>query len=68
MGHVTTDPRTLTPKLPAPKLLVGGRLVDPVEGGVLPVTNPATGERVMDAPAAGARDVDLAVKSARGVV
>jgi acyl-CoA reductase-like NAD-dependent aldehyde dehydrogenase len=60
-----TDPRTLSVRLPAPKLLVGGRLVDPVEGGVLPITNPATGEKVMDAPAAGARDVDLAVKAAR---
>jgi acyl-CoA reductase-like NAD-dependent aldehyde dehydrogenase len=60
-----TDPRTLPVRLPAPKLLVGGRLVDPVEGGVLPVVNPATGQKICDAPAAGARDVDAAVRAAR---
>jgi acyl-CoA reductase-like NAD-dependent aldehyde dehydrogenase len=60
-----TDFRSLARRLPAPKLLVGGRLVDPVEGGVLPVVNPATGEKLLDAPAAGPRDVDLAVAAAR---
>jgi acyl-CoA reductase-like NAD-dependent aldehyde dehydrogenase len=39
--------------------------VDPLEGGVLTITNPATGEKVMDAPAAGPRDVDAAVRAAR---
>jgi acyl-CoA reductase-like NAD-dependent aldehyde dehydrogenase len=47
------------------KLLVGGRLVDPQEGRTLPVTNPATGEKICDAPAAGTADVDLAVAAAR---
>jgi acyl-CoA reductase-like NAD-dependent aldehyde dehydrogenase len=60
-----TDPRALTPKLPVPKLLIGGRHVAPAEGGALAVANPATGEKLCDAPAAGARDVDLAVKAAR---
>jgi acyl-CoA reductase-like NAD-dependent aldehyde dehydrogenase len=60
-----TDPRALTPRLPQPKLLVGGRFVDPAEGGVLSVVNPATGEKVCDVPAAGAKDVDLAVRAAR---
>jgi aldehyde dehydrogenase (NAD+) len=60
-----TDPRTLVPRLPAAKLVVGGRLVEPVERGTLPVVNPATGEKVCDAPAAGPRDVDLAVRAAR---
>lgn len=60
-----TDPRTLTPKLPAPKLLVGGRRLDPEEGGLIPVVNPATGEKLCDAPAAGPKDVDLAVRAAR---
>jgi acyl-CoA reductase-like NAD-dependent aldehyde dehydrogenase len=59
------DPRTLSPRLPAAKLLIGGRLVDPIEGGSIPVTNPATGERVAEVPAAGARDVELAVQAAR---
>jgi acyl-CoA reductase-like NAD-dependent aldehyde dehydrogenase len=62
---VTLDPRSLRPRLPAPRLLVGGALVEPIDGGVLPVTNPATGEKVMDAPAAGPRDVDRAVQAAR---
>ncbi|MBI3183411.1 MAG: aldehyde dehydrogenase family protein [Myxococcales bacterium] len=59
------DPRTLAPKLPALKLLIGGRQVDPLEGGTLPVTNPATGQKLCDAPAASAQDIDLAVKAAR---
>jgi acyl-CoA reductase-like NAD-dependent aldehyde dehydrogenase len=60
-----TDPRALVPSLPPPRLVVGGRLVEPVEGGMLPVVNPATGEKLCDAPAATAADVDLAVKAAR---
>ena len=60
-----TDPRTLTPKLPALKLFIDGQFVDPAEGGTLPVTNPATSEKVCDAPAASARDIDAAVKAAR---
>ncbi len=60
-----TDPRALTPKLPAPKLLVGGSAVAAEDGGVLPVVNPATGRKICDVPAAGARDVDLAVHAAR---
>ncbi len=60
-----TDPRTLAPKLPSPRLLVGGRLVAPREGGTLPVMNPATGEKLCDAPAASAADVDDAVAAAR---
>jgi acyl-CoA reductase-like NAD-dependent aldehyde dehydrogenase len=47
------------------KLHVGGRFVDPREGGTIPVVNPATGEKLCDAPAAGAADVDVAVKAAR---
>jgi acyl-CoA reductase-like NAD-dependent aldehyde dehydrogenase len=59
------DPRTLVPRLPPMKLHVGGRLVAPREGGTIPVVNPATGEKLCDAPAATAPDVDLAVKAAR---
>jgi aldehyde dehydrogenase (NAD+) len=44
---------------------VGGRFVEPREGGTIPIGNPATGEKVCDAPAATAPDVDLAVKAAR---
>jgi len=60
-----TDPRTLTPRLPALKLLVGGRREAPQDGGVIPVVNPATGQKLCDAPAAGPKDVDLAVRAAR---
>lgn len=59
------DPRSLSPQLPTLKLFIDGKFVDPVEGGTIPVTNPATGEKICDAPAASARDVDLAVKAAR---
>jgi aldehyde dehydrogenase (NAD+) len=60
-----TDPRSLTPQLPVLKLLIDGQPVDPVEGGTLPVMNPATGEKLCDAPSATAADVDRAVKAAR---
>jgi len=63
-----TDPRTLSPRLPEPKLLVGGRSVDPLEGGTMPVVNPATGERLCEIPAAGAKDVDAAARAARGAL
>ncbi len=59
------DPRSLRPKLPPSKLFIDGKFVDPLEGGTLTVANPATGETICDVPAAGARDVDLAVKAAR---
>jgi acyl-CoA reductase-like NAD-dependent aldehyde dehydrogenase len=65
MSVPTTDPRTLAPRLPAPRLFIGGRFVDPVEGGLIPIVNPATGEKLCDAPAATARDVDAAVAAAR---
>ena len=60
-----SDARTLTPQLPALKLLIDGQPVDPVEGGTLPVTNPATGQKLCDVPSATAADVDRAVKAAR---
>jgi acyl-CoA reductase-like NAD-dependent aldehyde dehydrogenase len=60
-----TDARTLAPQLPAPKLLIDGQPVDPVEGGTLPVMNPATGQKICDVPSANGADVDKAVKAAR---
>lgn len=60
-----TDPRTLTPRLPPAKLFIDNTFVAPIEGGVLPVHNPATGEKLCDAPSADAADVDRAVKAAR---
>lgn len=60
-----TDPRTLTPRFPAPELLIGGKSVPAVEGGRLRVHNPATGELLLEVSAAGTRDVDAAVQAAR---
>ncbi len=65
MARSLTDPRSLAPRLPQPKLYIDGKFVDPVEGKTLPVVNPATGQKLMDAPAATAPDVDLAVRAAR---
>ena len=59
------DARSMTPRLPEPKLLVDGESVGPAEGGTIPVTNPATGETFFHAPAAGVSDVDKAVHAAR---
>jgi aldehyde dehydrogenase (NAD+) len=61
----STDPKSLTPKLPPQKLFIDGQYVDTLEGGTLPVINPATGDKLFDAPAASAKDVDRAVKAAR---
>jgi acyl-CoA reductase-like NAD-dependent aldehyde dehydrogenase len=60
-----TDARSLAPQLPALKLLIDGQPVDPVEGGTLPVMNPATGQKICDVPSASGADVDKAVKAAR---
>jgi len=59
------DPRTLTPNLPPLKLFIANQFQDAQAGGTLPVINPATGEKVCDCPAAGAPDVERAVKAAR---
>jgi aldehyde dehydrogenase (NAD+) len=59
------DPRTLTPKLPVLKLFIDGQFLEPENGATTPVLNPATGEKICDAPAASAGDVDKAVKAAR---
>ena len=60
-----SDARSMTPRLPEPKLLIDGESVAPLEGGTVPVTNPATGETFFHAPAAGHGDVDRAVQAAR---
>ncbi len=59
------DARSLAPQFPAPKLLIDGQFVDPIEGGTFTVTNPATGEKLCEVPSATAADVDRAVKAAR---
>jgi acyl-CoA reductase-like NAD-dependent aldehyde dehydrogenase len=62
------DPRTLVPRLPESKLCIGGRAVEPQDRGTIPVVNPATGEKLLDVPAATAPDVDLAVRAARAAL
>ncbi|APZ42097.1 aldehyde dehydrogenase family protein [Acidihalobacter ferrooxydans] len=48
------------------RLFIGGRWVDAVGGGRLPVIDPATEETIHEVPAADAADVDRAVTAARG--
>ena len=45
--------------------LVGGELVDGVEGATRAVVNPATGEVIAHVPECGAVDVERAVAAAR---
>ena len=45
---------------------IGGEAVEPVEGGMEDVVNPATGEVIAEAPLSTKADVDAAVAAARG--
>ncbi|MGE4483594.1 MAG: aldehyde dehydrogenase [Oscillospiraceae bacterium] len=47
------------------KMLINGRTVDSSDGGVIVVTNPATGEFIDNIPSATERDIKDAVKHAR---
>jgi phenylacetaldehyde dehydrogenase len=47
------------------RLLIGGEWTAPVEGGDIPVFDPATGEQIAVVAAAGSADVDKAVAAAR---
>src|SRR4051794_10863331 len=44
---------------------VGGEWVDAVEGGTMPVLNPATGETIAEVPRGTDADVDRAVEAAK---
>lgn len=46
-------------------LFIDGQWVEPAEGGVFVVVNPATEQVIHQAPAGSAKDIDAAVKSAR---
>jgi betaine-aldehyde dehydrogenase len=46
--------------------LIGGKAVDPAEGGREDVLNPATGEAIAEAPLSTKADVDAAVAAAEG--
>ena len=50
---------------PSYGLFIGGEFVDPLDGGSLKTVNPATEEVLAEVAAAGAGDVDRAVRAAR---
>jgi 1-pyrroline dehydrogenase len=54
-----------TATIPALRNLVGGELLDAVDGATRDVVNPATGEVIARVPEGGAADVDRAVAAAR---
>ena len=56
---------TPTPQLPPLKLFINGEWVDAQSGATLSTVNPATGQPIAQVASADARDVDLAVRSAR---
>ena len=51
--------------IPAPLMLVDGRLVGAAGGATYPILNPATGEVLGQAPDASAEDMDTAIAAAR---
>ena len=53
------------PKVKLTKLFIDNKWIDPVDGGEFETFNPATGEVIANVAAAGAADVDKAVKAAR---
>ena len=46
-------------------LMIGGERVQSAEGGTFDVLNPATGQHLASVAAAGAEDVDRAVRAAQ---
>jgi len=58
------DPAPVPPALRT-QLLIGGKWVEGVLGGSIPVENPFNGARICDIAAATAEDVDLAVQAAQ---
>lgn len=51
--------------LPAPQLLIDGKLTGASDGASYPILNPATGAEIGQAPDATAADVDAAIAAAR---
>ena len=51
--------------LPAPQLLIDGKLTDASDGAVFPIVNPATEQVIGHAPEATDADVDAAIAAAR---
>src|SRR5262249_48628189 len=61
----TTPSRTAAPAIRLTKLLINNQWVDPADGSMFDTYTPATGEVIAKVAAAGATDVDRAVKAAR---
>ncbi len=60
-----TPARPKTPKIRQTKLLINNQWVDSVDGESIDAINPATGDTITQVAAAGAKDIDKAVKAAR---
>ncbi|HET8730179.1 MAG TPA: NAD-dependent succinate-semialdehyde dehydrogenase [Moraxellaceae bacterium] len=52
------------PDLLRSQLPIGGQWIDADDGGLLPVTNPATGELIVNVPRAGKAETDRAIAAA----
>ncbi len=61
----TMTKRPAAPAVKQTKLLINNEWVEPSDGGTFETYNPATGKVLAKVAAAGAKDVDRAVKSAR---
>ncbi|KAK0443708.1 aldehyde dehydrogenase [Desarmillaria tabescens] len=46
-------------------LFINGKFVDPIEGGSISITNPATGKTITSVAGGTKKDVDIAVKAAK---
>ncbi len=64
-GHLVTLGTTASKVEVPDRLFIGGEWVEPAGGGTFPVTNPATGEVIFQAPLGTAKDVERAVSAAR---
>ena len=54
-----------TDAIPAPRMLVDGKLVDAAEEATYPILNPATGQQIGQSPDAAPADMEAAIGAAR---
>ena len=65
MSSIASQPAEVSFNISATKLLIGNRWVSSESGETFGTCNPATGEEICQVAAAGAMDVDKAVRAAR---
>ena len=65
MSSIASQPAEVSFNISATKLLIGNRWVSSESGETFGTCNPATGEEICQVAAAGATDVDKAVRAAR---